>query len=150
MNTPVTGSARHPALVRIADVAAVMRKIADLLEIKGEDPFHLRAYRKPARTVDKPGPSVQGMLAEHRDLDDLPGVDRARAERPAPTQRTQSRYEVSTRSSLRSSDGQARSSPACRSLTHCDTVRDAMASPGWHSASPVACASNWLRAAFSR
>lgn len=60
--------------VRNADIAAVMREIADLLDIKDENPFRIRAYRNVARTLDNLGPSVQDLLAEHRNLDDLPGV----------------------------------------------------------------------------
>lgn len=60
--------------VRNADIAALMREIADLLEIKDENPFRIRAYRNLARTLDNMGPSVQDMLAERRNLDDLAGV----------------------------------------------------------------------------
>ncbi|HEX9171132.1 MAG TPA: helix-hairpin-helix domain-containing protein, partial [Telluria sp.] len=74
LSTPGAGKAGSPALVHNADVAEVMREIADLLEIKGENIFRIRAYRNLARTLDNLGPSVQGMLAEHRNLDDLPGV----------------------------------------------------------------------------
>ncbi|HZX26037.1 MAG TPA: helix-hairpin-helix domain-containing protein, partial [Telluria sp.] len=63
-----------PAVVHNADLANVMREIADLLEIKGGNPFRIRAYRNLARTLDALGPSVQTMLAEQRDLDELPGV----------------------------------------------------------------------------
>jgi len=63
-----------PAVIHNADIAAVLREIADLLEIKGGNPFRIRAYRNLARTLEALGPSVQTMLAEQRDLDELPGV----------------------------------------------------------------------------
>ena len=61
-------------VVHNTDVGAVFREIADLLEIRGENPFRIRAYRTAARTLDNIAPSVQVLLEEHRDLDDLPGV----------------------------------------------------------------------------
>lgn len=60
--------------IQNADVGAVFREIADLLEIKGDNPFRIQAYRNAARTLDNIAPSVQVLLDEHRDLDDLPGV----------------------------------------------------------------------------
>ena len=61
-------------LVQNTDIGAVFREIADLLEIRGENPFRIRAYRTAARTLDNIAPSVQVLLEQHRDLDDLPGV----------------------------------------------------------------------------
>lgn len=61
-------------VVHNTDVGAVFREIADLLEIRGENPFRIRAYRTAARTLDNIAPSVQVLLEQHRDLDDLPGV----------------------------------------------------------------------------
>lgn len=61
-------------LVHNADIALVFQQIADLLEIKGENPFRVRAYRNAARTLDTLGPSVQSMLEQGRDLKELPGI----------------------------------------------------------------------------
>lgn len=61
-------------LVHNADVAAVFTQIADLLEIKGDNPFRIRAYRNAARTLNALASSVQTMVAEKRDLTDLPGI----------------------------------------------------------------------------
>jgi DNA polymerase (family X) len=57
-----------------ADIAAVFNEIADLLEIENANPFRIRAYRNAARTVEMLGPSIQDLLAEGRDLCDLPGI----------------------------------------------------------------------------
>ena len=37
--------------VHNADIARVFDKIPDLLEIQGENPFRVRAYRNAARTI---------------------------------------------------------------------------------------------------
>jgi DNA polymerase (family 10) len=61
-------------LVHNADVATVFNQIADLLEIKGDNPFRIRAYRNAARTLNALASSVQTMVAEKRDLTVLPGI----------------------------------------------------------------------------
>jgi DNA polymerase (family X) len=61
-------------IVHNADVAQVFWEIADLLEIKGENPFRIRAYRNAARTVNALGESVQAMVAQDEDLCALPGI----------------------------------------------------------------------------
>lgn len=60
--------------VRNADVAAVFNEIADLLEIQGENPFRVRAYRNAARSVGELGRSVQTMIAQGEDLNDIPSI----------------------------------------------------------------------------
>lgn len=47
---------------------------AELLEIKGANPFRIRAYRRAARTIENLPTSVAAMLAAEQDLSDLPGV----------------------------------------------------------------------------
>ena len=57
-----------------AEIADIFNRIADLLEIEGENPFRVRAYRNAARTVaDLPHP-VAAMPAEGQSLTDLPGI----------------------------------------------------------------------------
>lgn len=38
-----------------ADIATIFEEIADLLEIDGENPFRIRAYRNAARTLRELG-----------------------------------------------------------------------------------------------
>lgn len=57
-----------------ADIAAVFQEIADLLDIKGDNPFRIRAYRNAARTLATLSPGVATMLHEKRDLRELPGI----------------------------------------------------------------------------
>src|SRR5574340_66417 len=57
-----------------ADIAAVFEAIADLLEIEGENPFRIRAYRNAARTVGEYGRSFSAMVAAGEELPHLPGI----------------------------------------------------------------------------
>src|SRR5574340_1099749 len=57
-----------------ADIAAVFEAIADLLEIEGENPFRIRAYRNAARTVGEYGRSFSAMVAAGDELPHLPGI----------------------------------------------------------------------------
>ncbi len=60
--------------VHNADVAAVFSEIADILEIQGENPFRIRAYRNAARTVADLGKDIRELAAQDRDLTELPGI----------------------------------------------------------------------------
>jgi DNA polymerase (family 10) len=60
--------------VQNAEIADMFKQTADLLEIKGDNPFRVRAYRRAARTVEGLPQSVRGMLAAEVDLSQLPGI----------------------------------------------------------------------------
>jgi DNA polymerase (family X) len=60
-------------------VARVLVEIADLLEIKGENPFKIRAYRNGAETVATTAEAVAALTAA--DLQKLPGIGRDLAAR---------------------------------------------------------------------
>ena len=56
------------------EIAAVFKEMADLLEIKGENPFKVRAYRNAARVVENMGKSLESLVKEGYDLTELPGI----------------------------------------------------------------------------
>ena len=56
------------------DIAAVFEEIADFLEIEGENPFRIRAYRNAARTITGLGEELKDMAAAGEDLTKLPGI----------------------------------------------------------------------------
>ncbi len=56
------------------DIAAIFYELADLMEIKGENPFEVRAYRNAARLIEGMGESLEKMVDQGRDLTELPGV----------------------------------------------------------------------------
>jgi DNA polymerase (family 10) len=60
--------------VHNADIAAVFEEIADLLEIKGDNPFRIRAYRNAARTVNELGRDLATLVGRGADLPKLPGI----------------------------------------------------------------------------
>ena len=60
--------------VQNAEIAAMFDQAAELLEIEGENPFRVRAYRRAARVIDSLPQSVMGLLSAGRDLSELPGI----------------------------------------------------------------------------
>jgi DNA polymerase (family 10) len=60
--------------VHNADIAAIFEEIADLLEIQGENPFRIRAYRNAARQMESMGVPAADMVAKSEDLTELPGI----------------------------------------------------------------------------
>lgn len=59
-----------------AEVATLLTRIADLLEIKGENFFKIRAYREAVRQVDNLTADV-GTLLQNGTLRDVPGIGEA-------------------------------------------------------------------------
>jgi len=57
-----------------ADIADVFNRIADYLEIEGDNPFRIRAYRNAARTVRGLGSELKDLVARGEDLTRLPGI----------------------------------------------------------------------------
>lgn len=57
-----------------AEIAAIFDRIADLLEIQGDNPFRIRAYRNAARTVQGLSRSLAEMVAAGEDLEALPTI----------------------------------------------------------------------------
>ena len=64
-----------------AEVARVLVRLADLLEIGGADAFRVRAYRNGARVVEDLPREVASMLEKREDLTELPGIGEALAKK---------------------------------------------------------------------
>jgi DNA polymerase (family X) len=62
-------------------VAELLDKLADLLEIEGENRFRVRAYRNAARTVRDLSHSLAALVAEGKDLAELSGIGRDLADK---------------------------------------------------------------------
>jgi len=60
--------------VHNAEIAAMFGQAAELLEIKGDNPFRTRAYRRAARTIEGLPKSVAVLLKAGEDLSELPGI----------------------------------------------------------------------------
>lgn len=62
--------------MRNAEVAALLNRVADLLEIKGENFFKIRAYREAVRQLDNLTTEVEDLIKEGR-LKEVPGIGEA-------------------------------------------------------------------------
>ena len=58
------------------EIAKVFQDIADLLELKEENPFKIRAYQKAARSIEHLPVEVEQLAAEDK-LKQIPGVGEA-------------------------------------------------------------------------
>ena len=58
------------------EIAKVFQDIADLLELKGENPFKIRAYQRVVRSIEYLPVEVEQLVAEDR-LKEIPGVGEA-------------------------------------------------------------------------
>jgi len=62
-------------------IAKVFSDIADLLELKGENVFKIRAYQKAARAIEHYPKEIKFMLDEGENLRNIPGVGEAIAKK---------------------------------------------------------------------
>jgi len=69
-------------------IAKVFQDMADLLELKGENPFKIRAYQRAARTIEHLPKEIEIMLEEGEDLQTIPGVGEAIAKKSTKLVRT--------------------------------------------------------------
>jgi DNA polymerase (family 10) len=64
-----------------SDIAKVFSDIADLLEVKGEIPFKIRAYQRAARAIEHLPVEIEQMVKEGQSLEQIPGVGQAIAKK---------------------------------------------------------------------
>lgn len=60
--------------VRNSEIAEALNKLADLLEIEGENRYRIRAYRNASRTVESMSRNLADMVRDGEDLSKLPGI----------------------------------------------------------------------------
>jgi len=63
------------------EIAKVFQDMADLLELKGENVFKIRAYQRAARAIEYLPKEIEIMLEEGEDLQSIPGVGEAIAKK---------------------------------------------------------------------
>jgi DNA polymerase (family 10) len=63
------------------DIAAVFDEIADLLEIEGDNPFRIRAYRNGARTLRELGEDIRTLVEGGEKITGFPGIGKNLAEK---------------------------------------------------------------------
>ncbi len=66
---------------RNRDIAALFERLADLLEIEGENPFRIRAYRNAAETIEGLSTPVGELIANGTDLTQYPHIGREIADK---------------------------------------------------------------------
>ena len=64
-----------------ADIARVFQDMADLLELKGENKFKIRAYQRAARAIEYLPKEIEIILEQGEDLQTIPGVGEAIAKK---------------------------------------------------------------------
>jgi DNA polymerase (family 10) len=64
-----------------SDIAAVFENIADLLELKGENKFKIRAYSRAAQVISHLRKEMELMQEEGEDFRDIPGIGDAIAKK---------------------------------------------------------------------
>lgn len=67
--------------VHNADIAAAFEEIADLLEIKGDNPFRVRAYRNASRTIADMGEELRDKVERGEDLTQIAGIGKDLAQK---------------------------------------------------------------------
>ena len=63
------------------EIAEKFNSVADLLEIQGDNPFRIRAYRNAARVIASLSHNITDMLQRQEDLSELPGIGEDLAEK---------------------------------------------------------------------
>lgn len=62
-----------------AQIARLITRYADLLEIDGANPFRVRSYRNAVRLLTGTAYDMAALVAEGRDLETLPGIGKVLA-----------------------------------------------------------------------
>ena len=60
-------------------IATILYETADLMEIRGDDPFRIRSYRRAAEAIESLSEPVSGMINEPKKLLEIPGIGKAMA-----------------------------------------------------------------------
>lgn len=63
------------------EISDIFNQVADLMEIKGENPFRVRAYREAARLIDGMSEQMHKLVKEEQDLTQFRGIGRDLAEK---------------------------------------------------------------------
>ena len=80
-STPGGAGAASGHALENSEIAAMLDRLADLLDIEGANQFRVRAYRTAARTVRDLPQSLAALVAEGTNLAELPGIGRDLAEK---------------------------------------------------------------------
>ena len=62
------------------EVARLFDRMADLLEIRGDNPFRIRAYRRASQSLEGLGEDIE-VLAKDERLGEIPGIGKDLADK---------------------------------------------------------------------
>jgi DNA polymerase (family X) len=62
-------------------IADIFTEIADILEIQGENPFRVRSYRNAARTIQDMSRSLESLVKDGENLEEIPGIGKSMSEK---------------------------------------------------------------------
>ncbi len=63
------------------EIGKTISKLADLLDISGENQFKVRAYRNAAQSISNSSQSIPDMVKQGKDISKLPGIGKSIAEK---------------------------------------------------------------------
>lgn len=63
------------------EIARIFNEIADMLEIKNDNPFRIRAYRKASQNIESLSEDVTEIIKSNKKLTDIPGIGKDLAEK---------------------------------------------------------------------
>ncbi len=58
-------------------IAGLLYEIADILDIEGENPFRVLSYRNAARAIADTGESLEQLVKDGRNLEEIPGIGKS-------------------------------------------------------------------------
>lgn len=61
--------------VHNTDIAKILNRVGDLLDIQGENEFRIRSYRNVARTIEGYSKNLKDMMENDQDLTRISGVE---------------------------------------------------------------------------
>src|SRR6056297_1280754 len=67
--------------IQNSEIQHIFNQIADLMEIRGENPFRVRAYREAARIVGASAEDMAKLVRQGEDLTRFPGIGKDLAEK---------------------------------------------------------------------
>ncbi len=63
------------------EIGKIISKLADLLDISGENQFKVRAYRNAAQSISNSSQSIPDMIKQGKDISKIPGIGKSIAEK---------------------------------------------------------------------
>src|SRR6266850_4476971 len=58
-------------------ISTILYETADLMEIRGDDPFRIRSYRRAAEAIESLPEAISGLINEPKRLLEIPGIGKA-------------------------------------------------------------------------